>query len=85
MTEDISRLEDKLDELLEALPLIYALGAILVPRQTVNERVGLNKNTLAQNENVTKYEEVGKRKTYVEVGSVAVVKQRKRRVNSPVK
>lgn len=77
MTEDLSRLEEKLDEVLKALPMIYALGSVLVRRQTAIERIGLNKNTLDQNPNITKYEEDGHRRTYVEVGEIAVVKQRK--------
>jgi hypothetical protein len=81
---DLERIEKKLDDqqrvLDDVLPILYALGSILVPRQTVNERVGLNKNTLAQNDKVTKYEAVGVRKTYVEIGEVAVVKQRKKRL-----
>lgn len=84
MTEDEKRLEAKLDELLrgneeilEALPLIHALGRILVPRQTVNERAGLNKNTLAQNTKVKKYEPIGVRKTLIEISDLTVVKKRK--------
>ncbi len=82
MSDDLKRIEDKLDEVLNALPMIYAIGSILVQRQTAIDRTGINKNTLDQNKNIGKYEEVGKRKTYIEIGSVSVVKQRKKRGNS---
>jgi hypothetical protein len=73
--EQAARLEEKLDRLDRITPIIEALGAILVRRNTVNDRVGLNKNTL---NNKPAFEEIGKRKTYIEVGEVAVVKRRKR-------
>jgi hypothetical protein len=80
MTEEqAERLEQKLDKILELAPTIEALGSILVRRKTVVDRVGLNKNTLSQNKNIEKYEAVGERKTFIEVGEIAVVKRRKRR------
>lgn len=80
MTEEqAERLEQKLDKILELAPTIEALGSVLVRRQTVVDRVGLNKNTLSQNKNIEKYEAVGERKTFIEVGEIAVVKRRKRR------
>jgi hypothetical protein len=80
MTEEqATRLEQKLDQLLELAPTIEALGSVLVRRKTVVDRVGLNKNTLSQNKNIDKYEAVGERKTFIEVGDISVVKRRKKR------
>lgn len=84
MTEDEKRIEEKLDQVIAALPTIYALGEILVPRTTVNERARLNKNTLAQNKNVKKYEPAGVRKTLVEIKDLVPILNRKRR-KSPAK
>lgn len=84
--ETALRLEAKLDRfiegqaaILDALPTIHALGAVLVQRKTVNERTGLNKNTISQNKNIDKFEEIGHRRTYIEIGQVPVTKQRKRK------
>lgn len=81
MTDDLTRLESKLDELLKALPMLYALGAILVPRHVVNQRVGLNKNTLEQNRDVTKYKVEKSNRTYVEVGEISAIVKRKAKRN----
>jgi hypothetical protein len=72
------QLNEKLDKLLELAPTIEALGSLLVRRKTATDRLGLNRNTLDQNDNIDKYEEVGRRKTFIEVGDIAVVKKRKR-------
>lgn len=84
--DQANRLEAKLDEfiagqaaILDALPTIHALGAILVQRKTVNERTGLNRNTLSQNKNIEKFEEIGHRRTYIQIGEIPVVRQRKRK------
>lgn len=80
---DLERIEKKLDEqqriLDEALPIIQVLGAILVQRKVANQRLGLNKNTLAKNDKVAKYEEDGHRRTYVEVRDLAVLRRQKRK------
>lgn len=75
--DDISRLEKKLDQVLELAPIIEALGQILVQRKQVNQRVGLNKNTLNQNSKITKYEDTGERKTYIKIEDISVVRKRK--------
>lgn len=75
--ETALRLEEKLDAIIDALPTIHALGAVLVQRKTVNERTGLNKNTISQNKNIDKFEEIGHRRTYIQIADVPVVKQRK--------
>lgn len=77
MTEDrLAAIEKTLDEL---APIVRALGDILVQRKVVNERVGLNKNTLAQNPNVTKFEDVGSRRTLIQVSDITVIKRKKNR------
>lgn len=75
--ETALRLEQKLDAIIDALPTIHALGAVLVQRKTVNDRTGINKNTLSQNKNIDKFEEIGHRRTYIEIGQIHVTKQRK--------
>ena len=77
--ETALRLEEKLDAIIEALPTIHALGAVLVQRKTVNQRTGLNKNTISQNKNIDKFEEIGHRRTFIQIADVPVVKQRKRK------
>lgn len=84
--ETALRLEAKLDEfiagqaaILDALPTIHALGAVLVQRKTVNERTGINKNTLSQNKSIEKFEEIGHRRTFIQIADVPVIKQRKRK------
>ncbi len=76
--EQAQRLEEKLDRLaplVEMLPIIEALGRVVIRRQTAVDRTGMSKNTLAAH---PAFEEIGKRKTFIEIGEIAVVKQRKR-------
>lgn len=82
MTEDEKRIEEKLDQVIAALPIIYALGDILVSRTTVNEKMGINKNTLDQNPKVRKFQPAGVKTTLVKVSDIAVLeipKNKKRR------
>lgn len=72
------RLEQKLDQVIDALPIIEALGMVLIQRKTANDRVGLNKNTIAQNPNIEKFDEIGHRRTFIQVSDLKVIKQRKR-------
>ncbi len=74
------RLERKLDELLDLAPIIESLGKLLVRRRTANEELGLDKNTLSKNEQINKFEEFGTRKTFIEIGHIVAVKQRKRTI-----
>ncbi len=71
--------EAKLDQIIEALPTIEALGSLLVRRNSATESLGLNRNTLDQNDKVTKFEAIGARRTYIEVKDVAVIRQQKGR------
>lgn len=73
--EQANRLEEKLDKLLELAPTIDALGSVLVRRNAAIERTGLSKNVF----NDKGFEEIGKRKTFVEVSEIAAVKKREKR------
>lgn len=76
MTEsDFNRLESKLDRIIDALPTIDALGAVLVRRRTAIDRTGIHRNTLNGHE---AFEGIGERKTYIEIAEIPVVKQRKK-------
>lgn len=78
-TTDSDRLEWIERELAKLGPVIEALGALLVRQYDAGEAIGLHPNTLIQNKSVKKYEEVGHRRTFVDVQSIATVLQRKRR------
>ena len=73
------RIEQKLDELLELAPAIRAIGKLLIRSNEAAKRMDLNKDTLSQNKKVSRYEEVGIRRTYIELGELDVVKKRKRK------
>lgn len=73
---DLERIERKLDELLELAPIIKALGKVLVRINVAGKQAGLSKDTLHHNDKVKKYQEVGHKRTYVEIGDVSVVKKR---------
>lgn len=72
----LTRIEQKLDDMKEMVDL---LGRLLVRSHDAGKRLGLSKDTLSQNDKVTKYEEVGHRRTYVEVGDLRVVKKRRKK------
>jgi hypothetical protein len=74
--EQLDRIEAKLDELLEQ---VGALTKILVRSKTAAKQMGLNKDTLTRNKKISKYEEVGHRRTYVEIGEVGVIRKRERK------
>lgn len=76
MTDDLTRLEEKIDALLDALPAIDALASLLIPMPVAVERTGLHRNTLDRK---SVYNEVGKRKSYIEVREIQAVKRRKKR------
>jgi hypothetical protein len=84
--ETAERIEAKLDKileneakLLEITPVIAAMGPVLIRRKTANERTGMDPKTITQNGKIDKYEEVGHRRVFIEVGDLAVIKQRRRR------
>jgi hypothetical protein len=69
----------KLDELLELAPTILMLGKLLVRIGKATRQLELNKDSLSQNKSITKYEEFGHRRTFVEIGELVVVKKRRPR------
>jgi hypothetical protein len=75
--DQADRIERKLDQILELAPTIDSLGQILVRQGAATNRLGLNRNTLAKNDKVEKFEEVGGRKTYIQIADIAAVKRRK--------
>ncbi len=78
MTEDqADRLERLEALLLDLAPTINALGSVLVRQSNATERMGLSKNTLAQNKKLEKFEGIGELKTLITVSDLAVVKRRK--------
>lgn len=77
--DKLEEIEQKLDEIREIIPTIQALGELLVRADTATSRVGLHKNTIYANKKMEKYDEVGHRRTFIEVGELSVVKRRGRR------
>jgi len=79
MTEDqATRLEDKLDQLLELKPALLALGELLVEADFITKAKGLNPKTISKNRTLDKYQGFGQRKLLVKVSALNVIKQRKR-------
>lgn len=78
MDDNLKRIEQKLDELLELAPALSALNSLLIEADYVTKAKGLNKNTISQNDGLEKFNGIGSRKVLVKLESVAVLKQRKR-------
>ena len=85
MTEETAlRLERKIDLFLErteaiddALPVLHALGEMVIEADYVTQAKRLNKKTISVNDNLEKFNGIGERKTLIKLTSVAVVKNRK--------
>lgn len=78
MTEEqAERLEQKLDTIIDALPALEALGELLVEADLVTKTKGLNPKTISKNNNLEKYQAVGKRKLLLKLSTVPVIRQRK--------
>jgi len=73
------RIEKKLDAVIDALPVIYSLGSVLVRLKDANDALGIGEHTISNNPNITKYEPIGERKTFVSIGDLSVVRKRKRK------
>jgi hypothetical protein len=69
----LDRIEEKLNKLLE---LLEPISKILVRSKTATQAMDLSKDALTRNSKVTKYEQVGHRRTYVEIGELQVIKKR---------
>ena len=81
--DEIHRIEEKLDRLLDLAPIIESLGRILVRRKTATQRAGLHSNTISNNSKIDKFEAVGGRRTFIELGEISVVKKRPKRKGTP--
>lgn len=75
----VRELSEKIDKLLELTPTIEALGRVLIRRRTATKAAGLHRNTIDRNRKVRKFEEAGHRRTFIEIGDVAVIEQRKKK------
>lgn len=75
--EQLKELNEKLDRIVDALPTIEALGRILIRRRTAARR-GIAETTIDTNKTIQKFEEIGHKRTFVEIGEVAVIQKRKR-------
>lgn len=82
-SERIKKLEEIIQEqtamLARVVPVIDALGELLVRRSTVNERMKLNKNTLTQNRNIDKFEALGQSGIMIEIKDVKKIRKRSKK------
>jgi hypothetical protein len=76
--EEFDLLNAKLDRILQMETTVNALGRILIRRRTAVDR-GVSAATIDGNNKISKLEEIGHKRTYVEIGEVAVIPQRKRK------
>jgi len=77
--KQFAELSAKLDAVIAALPTIYALGNVLVRQKDASNALGCGKNTIPNNPQITKYEPIGERKTFVSIGELRVVQKRKKK------
>jgi hypothetical protein len=71
--------EALIDRLDRVLPVIDALGELVVEADYVSKAKRLNKNTISQNKKLEKFNGLGERKVLLKLSSIPVIKQRKRR------
>jgi len=77
--EDYEKMTKTVERLGKILPTLEVLCGILVPRKTINDRLGLNKNTLSQNSKIDKLSELGRREVLIRIEDISVIKKRKKR------
>lgn len=78
LLEKIAPVVEKIEEIGASLPIIEALGDMMVFRKNeVDEVVGLNKQTLSKSKKT--FEEVGARRVYVNLKTVAVYNSKKKK------
>lgn len=77
MNAQLDRIEKKLDELLALAPTIRALGKVLLRVKDAAPSAGVTHAAFNNNKSITKYEQVGHKRVFVEIGSVDVLKKRK--------
>jgi hypothetical protein len=80
LLEQILPMKEKIDEISEALPLIETLGEVVLFRKNeADQMLGLNKQTLSKSKTANRFEEVGKRKVYVDLQTVSVYSSKKKK------
>lgn len=78
LLEKIAPVVEKIEEIGASLSIIEALGDMMVFRKNeVDEVVGLNKQTLSKSKKT--FEEVGARRVYVNLKTVAVYNSKKKK------
>ena len=80
LLEAILPLKGKIEQLTEVLPIIETLGeAVLFRKHEADEIFGLNKQTLSKSSRAETFDEVGVRKTYVNLKSLTVYRGRRKK------
>lgn len=80
LLEKLLPLQDKVDEIMDVLPLIETLGEVVLFRKNeADQMLGLNKQTLSKSKTANRFEEVGKRKVYVDLQTVSVYSSKKKK------
>lgn len=74
--ERLTRIEQTLESI---VPVISALGKLLVRSHEAGKALDLGRDTLTKNTDISQYEEVGRRRTFVEVGEISVIKKRRKK------
>jgi hypothetical protein len=78
LLEQLLPMKEKVDEIMEHLPLIETLGeAVVFRKHEADEFLGLNKQTLSKSKKT--FEEVGARKVYVDLKTVSVYSNKKKK------
>ena len=78
LEENLTKIEKAVARIERALPIIDALGSILVRRTAAAKQIGVTPQALDQNEGVDKFKEYGHKRTFIEIGDVRVIKRRSR-------
>lgn len=79
LLEKIAPVVEKIEEISKVLPIIEALGDFVVFRKNeVDKVIGLNKQTLSKSK--TTFEEVGARRVYVDLKTVAVYNSKRKKL-----
>jgi hypothetical protein len=82
LIERVNALENTVRDLTEIIqklsPVVDIMGRVLIRRHTVNERLGFSKDTLSKSRKITKFQPIGERKVFVQIGELSFVRQYKR-------
>ena len=79
LDERLNKLEKKMDWLLEMAPIIDALGSSLIRRPTPTTKAGIHPTTLSKNDNIERFEQVGHKGVFIDVGGASLVRTDRRR------